>query len=79
MKLNIWDTAGLESFRSITRTFYKGSHVVFLVFDITRAGSLVGAIENWIKDISNHINDDTLIYLIGNRCDLDEKREVTKE
>jgi len=53
--------------------------VVFLVFDITRAGSLVGAIENWIKDISNHINDDTLIYLIGNRCDLEEKREVTKE
>ena len=35
IKLQIWDTAGQESFRSITRIFYKGSHAVMLVFDIT--------------------------------------------
>lgn len=35
IKLQIWDTAGQESFRSITRIFYKGSHAVLVVFDIT--------------------------------------------
>ena len=36
IKLQIWDTAGQESFRSVTRIFYKGAHVVFLCFDLTR-------------------------------------------
>ena len=36
VKLQIWDTAGQESFRSITRIFYRGAHCVFLTYDITR-------------------------------------------
>ena len=36
VKLQIWDTAGQESFRSITRIFYKGSHAVIIVYDITK-------------------------------------------
>ena len=36
VKLQIWDTAGQESFRSVTRIFYRGANIVFLVYDITR-------------------------------------------
>ena len=53
IKLQIWDTAGQESFRSITRIFYKGSHAVMLVFDITTRESF-NSIRNWQKEIENN-------------------------
>ncbi len=45
VKLQIWDTAGQESFRSITRIFYKGSHAVFLTFDLTNYQSFKNIID----------------------------------
>ena len=53
IKLQIWDTAGQESCRSITRIFYKGSHAVMLVFDITTRESF-NSIRNWQKEIENN-------------------------
>jgi small GTP-binding protein len=53
IKLQIWDTAGQESFRSITRIFYKGSHAVMLVFDITTRQSFLN-IRDWQKEIENN-------------------------
>jgi Ras-related protein Rab-2A len=50
MKLQIWDTAGQESFRSITRIFYKGSQAVMLVFDITERQTFM-SIRSWQKEI----------------------------
>ena len=77
-KLQIWDTAGQESFRSITRIFYRGAHCVFLTYDITREETFNNVIE-WLKEVKQHASPDILIYLIGNRCDLEDDREVTKE
>ena len=50
-KVQIWDTAGQESFRSITRNFYRGSNGVFLVFDITNAVTFQGIREVWLKEL----------------------------
>jgi Ras-related protein Rab-2A len=78
VKLQIWDTAGQESFRSITRIFYRGAHVVFLTYDITREETFNNLIE-WLKEVRQHGNSDILIYLIGNRSDLEDEREVSRE
>ena len=78
VKLQIWDTAGQESFRSITRIFYRGAHCVFLTYDITRDDTFVNVLD-WLKEVKQHASNEILIYLIGNRCDLEEDREVTRE
>ena len=49
-KFQIWDTAGQESFKSVTRIFYRGAHVVFLTYDITRDETFVNAID-WLKEV----------------------------
>ena len=78
IQLQIWDTAGQESFRSITRIFYKGSHAVILVYDITSQISFENA-RDWKKEIENNADRDVLVYLVGNRADLEEEREVSTE
>jgi Ras-related protein Rab-2A len=78
VKLQIWDTAGQESFRSITRIFYRGAHCVFLTYDITRDETFSNIVE-WLKEVRQHANQDILIYLIGNRSDLEDEREVSRE
>lgn len=78
VKLQIWDTAGQESFRSITRIFYRGAHCVFLTYDITREETFTSVLD-WLKEVKQHANPDILIYLIGNRSDLEEDREVSRE
>jgi Ras-related protein Rab-2A len=50
VKLQIWDTAGQESFRSITRIFYRGAHCVFLAYDITRDDTFVNVLD-WLKEV----------------------------
>ena len=78
VKLQIWDTAGQESFRSVTRVFYKGSNVVFLCFDLTREDTF-NNLGTWLGDIRTHAEADVLVYLIGSKADLEEQREVSKE
>ena len=50
IKLQIWDTAGQESFRSVTRIFYRGAHCVFLTYDITRDETFANLVD-WLKEI----------------------------
>ena len=78
VKLQIWDTAGQESFRSITRIFYKGSHAVFIVFDITNRKSFE-SVQEWQKEIENNADSDVIKYLVGNFADMEEEREVTAD
>ena len=78
VKLQIWDTAGQESFRSVTRIFYKGANVVFLCFDLTREDTFQN-VQTWLTDVRAHAEADVLIYLLGSKVDLVEEREVDKE
>jgi len=79
LKLQIWDTAGHEKFRSLTASYYRRVHGVALVYDISRRETYDGLLK-WIRDIHDHINGDPpQIILIGNKKDLSSNRQVTVE
>ena len=78
LKVQIWDTAGMERYRSITSAYYKGAKGVIIVYDICREKSFEN-VDKWIEDFKSKADEDAVILLIGNKNDLDDKREVNKE
>ncbi|KAJ1991916.1 Ras- protein Rab-2A [Dimargaris cristalligena] len=78
IKLQIWDTAGQESFRSITRSYYRGAAGALLVYDITRRDTF-DHLATWLEDARKYSNANITIMLIGNKCDLEAKRAVSRE
>ena len=75
MKLQIWDTAGQEKFRSIMKTYYKGATGIMLTYSIIDRKSFQN-VENWLKQIQINAAADVIVVLVGNKCDLGE-REIT--
>ena len=78
IKLQVWDTAGQEGFRSITRSFYRNADGIFLVFNVNKRESFENC-ESWIKEIRNNSPPDVLIFLLGNQCDIPGNKEVSAE
>eukprot|EP00276_Gloeochaete_wittrockiana_P005754 CAMPEP_0184660138 /NCGR_PEP_ID=MMETSP0308-20130426/32593_1 /TAXON_ID=38269 /ORGANISM="Gloeochaete witrockiana, Strain SAG 46.84" /LENGTH=214 /DNA_ID=CAMNT_0027100501 /DNA_START=107 /DNA_END=751 /DNA_ORIENTATION=+ len=78
IKLQIWDTAGQERFRTITTAYYRGAMGILLVYDVTDEKSFSN-IRNWIRNIEQHATESVSKMLIGNKCDMAEKRVVTPE
>ena len=77
-RIQIWDTAGQETFRSITRAYYKNSVCACVVYDITNRNSFQN-IKSWIEDCRKQSPKTVFLVLIGNKVDLEDKREVTYE
>merc|ERR1719247_2407850 len=77
IKLQIWDTAGQEAFRSITRSYYRGATGALLVYDVSRRDSF-NHVSRWLNEAREYANPNMVIMLIGNKCDL-ERREVSYE
>ena len=75
-RIQIWDTAGQENFRSITRAYYKNSVCAMVVYDITNRESFEH-VQNWIEDVKNQSPKTVLIILLGNKVDLDDDRKVS--
>ncbi|CAO0799121.1 unnamed protein product [Mucor circinelloides] len=79
IKLQIWDTAGQESFRSITQSYYRGAAGALLVYDISRRETFEH-VSTWLADVRKHANPHTTVVLVGNKCDLEgRQRQVTRE
>ena len=78
VRIQIWDTAGQEAYRSITRSYYKSSTCAFIVYDITEKKTFYD-VTTWLQDCRDMCYKNILIYLIGNKSDLEEKRQVTQE
>jgi len=78
IKLQVWDTAGQESFRSITRSYYRGAAGAILVYDITKRESF-DHLARWLQEAKENGNDTITIMLIGNKCDLEHLRQVSTE
>ena len=74
----IWDTAGTEKYKAITSAYYRGAKGGFVVYDITRKDSFK-SVDKWVNDLIAAGDKKMIILVIGNKCDLEEKREVTKE
>ena len=77
-RIQIWDTAGQENFRSITRAYYKNSVCALVVYDISSRDSFSNVM-SWIEDCRNQSPKTIFIVLVGNKCDLEDKRQVTYE
>ena len=78
-KVAIWDTAGQERFRTLTSSYYKDAQGVCLIFDITRRETFDN-LGRWMSELRvNSNNEDIILILVGNKIDLAERREVSKE
>ncbi|KAH8691101.1 P-loop containing nucleoside triphosphate hydrolase protein [Talaromyces proteolyticus] len=69
MKLSLWDTAGQETYKSITRSYFRGASGALLVFDITRP-STFASVTQWLQDLRQIADDGIVVVLVGNKSDL---------
>ena len=73
INLQIWDTAGQERFRTITKTYYKKSDGILLVYDVTDETSFKN-IKNWMKQIELNVPSNVSKILVGNKCDKEDRK-----
>ncbi len=78
IKVQLWDTAGQDRYRTIAKNYYKGSHGILLLYDITKVNSFEN-IRDWIKDIREEVYEKAIIFLIGNKNDKVDERKVSTE
>ena len=76
--LNLWDTAGQERFKSLIPSYIKDSAVAIVCFDVTSRESFE-SVDKWIEDAKALRDDDVLLIMAGNKCDLHERRQVSVE
>ena len=77
INLDIWDTAGQEIYRSISKLFYKSASVGVLVYDITNLKSFNNIKEFWYKELKENTDSNIIFFLVGNKVDLFEEEQVT--
>ncbi len=73
--LQIWDVAGQEKFRSIAPIYFRHCDGIIILFDVTNQKSFDN-IKKWITEIDKYNYTDTVKILVGNKCDLKQKRVV---
>ena len=78
IKLQIWDTAGQERYDTITTSYYRGAKGIMLVYDITNSKSFDN-INRWMRNIQEYGNENVEKMIIGNKCDMEDKRVIPKE
>ena len=78
LKVYFYDTSGQEKYNSLSFNYIKNCHGILLMYDISKKESFL-KIKDWLNNIFEHKDKDFPILLLGNKCDLEEKREVTKE
>jgi len=78
VKLQIWDTAGTEKFRTITSAYYKGADAILICFTYSDAESFK-ALGSWLDEVNKQCNPDALKILVGTKFDLEPKIVTTEE
>ena len=74
----MWDTAGQEKYKSISASYFKGSKGAFIVYDITKKDTF-DSIEKWLNELKLNGDPGIVTFIIGNKNDLEEFRQVSKE
>lgn len=77
IKLQIWDSAGQERFRNITSSYYRNCSGIIIVYDITSHESFE-KVSEWVEEVRRYVSKVPLL-LVGNKCDMEDKRDVRKE
>lgn len=78
VRLQLWDTAGQERFRSLIPSYIRDSHVAVVCYDITNKKSFT-SLEKWINDVRMERGEDVIVVVVGNKSDLNAKRQVSSE
>ncbi|CAK7271718.1 hypothetical protein SEPCBS119000_004748 [Sporothrix epigloea] len=91
MKLSLWDTAGQETYKSVTRSYFRGASGALLVFDLSRKNTFLH-VKDWLDDLRQIADPDIVVVLVGNKADLatytgngtggsdgENQRQVTRE
>jgi len=78
IKFDIWDTAGQEKYRALTKIFYQDSKIVILVYDITNKNSFNELKNYWYEKVKENSSNDVIFAIAGNKCDLYENEQVEK-
>ncbi|KAG7272991.1 hypothetical protein CRUP_010175 [Coryphaenoides rupestris] len=79
MRFEIWDTAGMEKYHSITPLYYRGAHAVLVVYDISKRDTFFRA-QSWLRELEKqYVLGSTLLVLVGNKNDLSTIRQVTMQ
>ena len=78
VKLQIWDTCGQEVYKSLISNFYRNCTLALIVYAINNRTSFEHA-ENWLNDLKNQSNPNVRVFLVGNKSDLEQERQVSKE
>ena len=71
IKLQIWDTAGEENFKSVTKIFYRNTHAVVLCYPINSLKSFKST-QTWLDEVLQQCSEDVQLYLSGNKSDLED-------
>ena len=78
IKVQLWDTAGQERFKSLAMTYYRKAFGILLLFDVTKKSSF-NACKNYLEEVRNNSDKKCVIYLVGNKIDLENERKISKE
>ncbi|KAG6436860.1 hypothetical protein SASPL_101764 [Salvia splendens] len=78
VKAQVWDSAGQERFRAVTSAYYRGAVGALIVYDITRKTTFEST-KRWLDELNTHCDTAVARMLVGNKCDLDDIREVSVE
>lgn len=78
VRLQLWDTAGQERFRSLIPSYIRDSSVAIVVYDVTNRESFKST-SKWVEDVRAERGNEVIIALVGNKTDLNDKREVSTE
>ena len=78
VKVQLWDTAGQERFKSLAMTYYRKAYGILLLFDVTKRSSFI-ACKNYLEEVRINSDKDCVVYLIGNKIDLSNQRQITTE
>eukprot|EP00935_MAST-01C_sp_MAST-1C-sp1_P002791 g2791.t1 len=78
MKLQIWDTAGPERFRTITSSYFRGTHAIMLFYSVSDRSSFTN-VHDWLGEIHRYADSEVAILLVGNKCDIVDGRQVSYE
>lgn len=78
IKLSLWDTAGQETYKSVTRSYFRGASGALLVFDITRRNTFLHVTE-WLHDLRQIADEGIVVILVGNKSDLAPSSTVLSE
>ena len=77
VKLQIWDTAGQDRFRAITKNYYKGANGIILIYHVTNLQSYEN-VKNWIAQIKESASQNVIVYLVGNKIAVKEEDRCVK-